>query len=63
MFPNHCTAHQNGFAMCSAVEVKSKRDCLLFRDAPIPIPGIGIGRIRAKKGVSVSVVEHEYCYR
>ena len=29
------------------------------RDAPIPIPGIG--GIGAKKGVLVSVVEHEYC--
>ena len=32
------------------------------RDAPIPMPGIGIGWIGAKK-VSVSVVEHEYWYR
>ena len=34
-----------------------------IRDAPTPIPGIGIGWIGAKKGVSVSVVEHEYWYR
>ena len=31
------------------------------RDAPIP--GIGIGWIGAKVGVSVSVVEDEYRYR
>ena len=36
---------------------------VIFRDAPIPIPGIGIGWIGAKKGVSVSVVESEYWYR
>ena len=29
------------------------------RDAPIPIPGIGIDWIGSKKGVSVSVVEHK----
>ena len=33
------------------------------RDAPIPIPGIGIGWIGAIKGVSISMVEHEYWYR
>ena len=34
-----------------------------IRDAPIPIPGISIGWIGAKKGVSISVMEHEYWYR
>ena len=36
---------------------------LVSRDAPIPIPGIGIGWIGAKKGILVSMVEHEYWYR
>ena len=43
-----------------SVDVK---DIIIDRDAPIQITDIGIDWIGAKKGVSVSVLEHEYWYR
>ena len=53
---------------CRKLSMNFKKTCksvtfyfMIGRDALIPIPGIGIGWIGAKKGVSV--VEHEYWYR